>query len=82
MSGEVKSQWRLTKVAPIAAINRWSDWNIACTTIHLLDTSGDTLPTPFGNSLPKNKNKNKKSRPAIVIFDDAMSFLSTFMQNT
>ena len=56
MSGVVKSRWRLTKVAPIVALSRWNQWNIGSTVVHWLNTGGDTLPTSFGNSLPKKKN--------------------------
>jgi len=60
-SGTVKSQWRLTKVAHIAAINWWNQWNIGSTAIHSFNMGGNTLPTSLGNSLLKIKKNIKKT---------------------
>ena len=55
MSGMVKSWLRLTKFALIVAPNRWNQWNIGSTVVHWLNMGGNTLPTSFGNSLPKRR---------------------------
>jgi hypothetical protein len=72
-SGTVKSQWRLTKVAHIAALNWWNQWNIGSTAIHSLNMGGNTLPTSLGNSLLKIKKILKNTWPMKIHFYDAKS---------
>ena len=38
------------------ALSWWSRWSMGSRAAHLLNNGGDTRPTSFGNSLPKNKN--------------------------
>lgn len=51
--GVGKSRRKLTKIAFIAAHNRWNQLNTSYLVVHLLNIGGNTLLISFGNSLPK-----------------------------